>query len=65
MRVENWSVELIALLLFLFLFVSIFHLKTISNSISESFMTSPNQANIDNVFSFLPKKMQQLASYSQ
>jgi hypothetical protein len=65
MHVENWSVELVALLLFLFLFVSIFHIKTISGSISESFMTSPNQANIDNVFSYLPKKMQQLASYSK
>lgn len=63
MAAENWSVELIALLLFLFLFVAIFNLKTISSSISESFMTSPNQSNIDNVFSFLPKKMQQLASY--
>jgi hypothetical protein len=65
MAAENWSVELIALLLFLFLFVAIFHIKTISNTISESFMTSPNQSNIDNVFSFLPKKMQQLASYEQ
>lgn len=63
MAAENWSVELIALLLFLFLFVTIFNLKNISGSISESFMTSPNQANIDNVFSYLPKKMQQLASY--
>jgi YbbR domain-containing protein len=63
MAAENWSVELIALLLFLFLFVTIFNLKNISSSISESFMTSPNQANLDNVFSYLPKKMQQLASY--
>ena len=65
MRVENWSVELIALLLFLFLFVAIFNLKTISNSISESFMTSPNRTNIDNIFSYFPNKMQQLASYDQ
>ena len=55
--------ELVALLLFLFLFVYIFQIKTMPNSASESFMTSPNQANIDNIFSYFPNKMQQLASY--
>lgn len=60
---ENWSIEIIALLFFLFLFFSIFYLKTISNAITESFVTQENQANLENVFSYLPKKMQQLAYY--